>query len=91
MKYQDEFIGPFLSEAVEASISYFFLKLVDETQMPKPPEATRHHNPRKLLTPSPFVSKWDTLYIQLTILSCQKAIMNMHYVKKMSYYVTTTM
>ena len=54
---QDEFIGPFLSEAVEASISYFFFFFFDETQMPKPPEATRLHNPRKLLTPSPFVSK----------------------------------
>jgi hypothetical protein len=28
-----------------------FSKLVDETQMSKPPEATRHHNSRKLLIP----------------------------------------
>ena len=27
----------------------FFWKLVDETQIPKPPEATRHHTPIKLL------------------------------------------
>jgi hypothetical protein len=28
----------------------FFSKLVDETQMSKPPKATRHHNSRKLST-----------------------------------------
>ena len=47
MKYQDEFLAPFLSEAVEASVFYFFLKLVDETEISNPPEATRHHNSKK--------------------------------------------
>ena len=54
MNYQDEFLAPFLSEAVEASIFYFFLKLVDETQMPNLPEAARHHNLRKLPTLLPL-------------------------------------
>ena len=54
MKYQDEFLAPFLSEAVEASIFYFFLKLVDETQMSKPPEAAIHHISRKVSTLLPL-------------------------------------
>ena len=32
----------------------FFSKLVDETQMSKPPKATRHHNSRKFLTLLPL-------------------------------------
>ena len=32
----------------------FFWKLVDETQIPKPPEATRNHNSIKLLIPQPL-------------------------------------
>ena len=31
-----------------------FLKLFDETQIPTPPEATRHHNLKKLLIPLPL-------------------------------------
>ena len=42
-------LAPFLSKAVEASRCHFFWKLVDETQMCKPPEATRHHNSIKYL------------------------------------------
>ena len=37
-------------EAVEASLCYFFEKLVDETQISKPPEATRHYSSIKSLT-----------------------------------------
>jgi hypothetical protein len=39
----------FLSKDVEAIGCYFFWKLVDETQISKPPEATRHHNSLELL------------------------------------------
>ena len=31
-----------------------FLKLFDETQIPTPPEATRHHNLKKILIPLPL-------------------------------------
>ena len=34
----------------------FFFKLVDETQMYKPPEATRHHKPIKLVILLPLRS-----------------------------------
>ena len=37
----------FLLEAVEASLSYFWWLLVDETQKSKPLEAPRHHNSSK--------------------------------------------
>ena len=40
---------PFLSEAVEASLGYFFKKLVDETQISKPLEPTMNHNSMKWL------------------------------------------
>ena len=36
----------------------FFWKLVDETQMSKPPEATRHHNSTKLLILLPLRAIW---------------------------------
>jgi hypothetical protein len=39
----------------------FFWKLVDETQISKPPEATRHHDLMKLLIPLPL--RADLLYI----------------------------
>ena len=43
-------LAPFLSEAVEASQCHFFGNwLMNETQMSKTPEATRHHNLIKLL------------------------------------------
>ena len=42
-------LAPFLSEAVEASRCNSFLKLVDETQMYKPLEATRHYKKIPLL------------------------------------------
>ena len=48
----------------------FFWKLVDETQISAPPEATRHHKSKKNIGPSipqsqfkKSVSKWDTLYV----------------------------
>ena len=53
MKYQDKFLAPYLSEAVEARVFISF-KLVDETQMPKPPEPPRHYNSRKLSTLQPL-------------------------------------
>ena len=46
-----------------------FWKLVDETQMPKPTEAPRHHNSKIFIDPSTpqshsesYISIWDTLY-----------------------------
>ena len=39
----------------------FFKKLVDETQISAPPEATRHHNSKKLLLLLPL--RADLLYI----------------------------
>ena len=50
-----------LSEAVEASWCLFFLKLVNDTQISNPPEATRHHNSIKLLILLPL--RADLLYI----------------------------
>ena len=40
-------LAPFLSGAVEACWCKFFEKLVDATEMSKPPEASRHHNSKK--------------------------------------------
>ena len=40
-------LAPFLWEAVEASRCYFFYKLVQDTQMSKPPKATWHNNSTK--------------------------------------------
>ena len=44
----------FLSKAVEASRCHFFWKLVDGTQISKPPEATRGHNSIKSLILPPL-------------------------------------
>ena len=43
-----QILAPFLSEAVQAILYYFFRKLFDKTQISKPPEPTRHHNSIKL-------------------------------------------
>ena len=54
MKYQDELLAPFLSEAVEAIAFSFLFELVDENQISKPPDATRQHNSRKSSTLLPL-------------------------------------
>jgi hypothetical protein len=46
MKYQDEF-STLSVWGCWGQQMLLFSKLVDETQMSKPPEATRHHNLRK--------------------------------------------
>ena len=57
-KYPVEFyLAPFLTEAIEASQCYFFWKLVDETQMVKPPV---YHNSKKIFGPSKLSFHYET-------------------------------
>ena len=49
-----------------------FLKLFDETQIPTPPEATRHHNLKKILIPLPLRAD---LLLSVHIHSFQEHIM----------------
>ena len=69
MNYQDEFLAPFLSEAVEASVFYFFLNWLMKLKCPnllKPLDTII----QKIINPSTpqshlesHIFKWDTLYI----------------------------
>ena len=52
----------------------FFRKLVDETQISKPPEATRHHNSIKILIL--LLLRADLLYILHYETPCTVAINN---------------
>ena len=65
-----------------------FLKLFDETQIPTPPEATRHHNSIKLLITLPL--RADLLLSVHSETPCRKKFLNIHEMIEFLYRYTLT-